>query len=243
MAYRYQSRRATRRLARKSKRNFWITLIIVAAISYAALFWILPNFIGGTLFVKNIIKPPQKVSSNSFKTGALAPPVLNIPFEATQSAQIDIKGYGTPNSKVKLFIDDELKQTADVSDNGSFIFKQVILVLGTNNIYGKTIDEKNVESLPSKNLRIIYDNEKPSLNISEPEDGKKIQGGDKKIKVSGNTEPGVKVYVNDSQVVADKDGNFTAEQQINEGDNIFTIKAVDTASNTTEVQKTVNYTP
>lgn len=243
MAYRYRSRRSVKRLSRKSKNKFILTLIIIAVLIYATLFWILPNFIGGIGFVKNTIKPPNTNTDNPSKESAIAPPVLNIPFEATNTAEIDIKGFGTPNSKVKLYVDDDPKQTVDVGEDGSFNFTNISLALGTNNIYAKTVDEKGTESLPSKTLKIIYDNEKPTLNISEPEDGKKIQGGDKKVKISGNTEPGVKVYINDSQVVVDKDGNFSTDQQINEGDNSITIKAIDAASNTTEEQRKVNYTP
>ncbi len=211
--------------------------------AYSTLAWILPNFIGGIGFVKNTIKPPNKNAVSSTKESAIAPPVLNIPFEATNTGQIDIRGFGIPNTKVKLFIDDDPKQTIDVSNDGSFNFSNVSLVLGTNNIYAKTIDENGTESLSSKTLRIIFDSEKPLLNVNEPEDSKKIQGGDKKVRVSGNTEPGVKVYINDSQVVVDKDGNFSSEQQINDGDNIISIKASDTASNTTEIQRIVTYTP
>lgn len=243
MAYRYHSRRSVRRLARKSKRNFFITLGIIAIISYTTLFWVLPNFIGGIGFVKNTIKPPNKNAGSSSKESAIAPPALNIPFEATNSAQININGYGTPDSKVKLFIDDEPKETTNVSSEGKFTFSNISLVLGTNNIYAKTIDEKGAESLPSKTMKIIYINEKPSLNVNEPEDGKIIQGGDKKVKVSGNTSPGIKVYINDNQIIVDKDGNFSIDQQLNDGDNTFTIKAQDNASNITEIQRKVIYNP
>lgn len=240
MAYRYQSRRAVRRLARKSRRNFLITLIIIAILAYFSLTWILPNFIGGIGLVKNIVRPPQKTASQPSEV-SLAPPVLNIPYEATNTAQINIKGFGTPNSKVKLYIDDESKQTTNVSEDGSFTFEQVTLGLGTNNIYGKTVDDNGKESLPSKTIKIIYNNEKPTLNISEPEDSKTIQGGDKKVKVAGKTDPGVNIFINDTQVIVDRNGNFSTDQPLNDGDNTISIKAVDIAGNTTEIQRKVTY--
>lgn len=240
MAYRYRSRRSVRRLARKSRRNFLITLVIITVLAYSTLTWILPNFISGIGFVKNIIKPQRtlKVDSNNL---ALAPPVFNIPYEATGTAQIDIKGFSTPNLKVKLYMDDDPKQTVDVSNDGSFTFKNVALTLGTNNIYGKTLNEKGNESLPSKLQKIIFDNEKPFLSINEPEDNKKIQGGDKKVRISGKTDPGANVFINDTQIILDKDGNFSADLPLNEGGSTISIKAVDSAGNTTEVQRRVNY--
>ncbi len=243
MAYKYHSRRSVKRLARKSKRNFFITLTIIALISYFSLTWILPNFIGGIGFVKNIVKPSQKTISQSSENTTLAPPVLNIPYEATNTAQINIKGFGTPNSKIKLYIDDESKQTVDVESDGSFNFENVTLGLGTNNIYAKTLDEQGKESLPSKTIKILYDNEKPSLSINEPEDNKVLQGGDKKVKASGKTDTGVKIFINGSQTIVDKDGNFSADFPLNDGDNTISIKAVDIAGNTTEIQRNVKYNP
>lgn len=240
MAYRYRSRRAVKRLKRKSKRSFIITLVIIGFLLYATLNWILPYFIGGISIVKNVIEPPQtKIKTDQ---SLAAPPVLNIPFEATASSMINISGFSTPNSKVTLFLDDETKDTVNVASDGSFIFENVPLVLGTNNIYGKTSDG-NKESLPSKTIRLIYDNEKPLITLFEPEDGKTIQGGDKKVKVSGKTEASAKVFLNDAQIVVDQNGDFATDIPLNDGDNTISIKASDIASNTTEIQRRVVFQP
>lgn len=243
MAYRsYKYRpRAIRRSASRSKRNFIISLILVIAFSYLALLWILPNFIGIIGSVKDSIHPTVKKVNLENQT-TLAPPVLNITYEATGSAQISIQGYSTPDLKVKLFMDDEEKTTTDVSSDGSFNFKNIDLTLGTNNIYGKTIDDKGNESLPSKTIKIIFDNEKPALDLSEPDDGKKVQE-DRKIKFVGKTEPGAKVFINGNQVIVDQGGNFSSDQSLNDGDNNFTIKALDSAQNSTEIPRAVNFTP
>lgn len=241
MAYRYYSRRYRKKLAARSRRNFVFTLILVGILIYSTLTWVLPSFIGSIDFVKNITRQSKKSSPPPSQESVLAPPVLNIPYEATNTAQINISGYGTPYSKVKLYLDGEPKQTTDVSSNGSFTFENVTLFLGTNNIYGITLDDTDKESLPSKTIKLIYNNEKPVLAVSEPEDGKKIQGGDKKIKVSGKTDPGIKVFVNDMQVIVGSDGNFAIDQSLNDGDNTISIKAQDSALNFSEVQRTVNY--
>jgi len=253
MAYRYRSRRSTKKLAKASKRNFLITLILIALLSYITINWLLPYFVNGIGFVRSNLTHQQKAVTETAHS-TLAPPVLNIPFEATNTAQINIKGYGTSNSKVALFLDDAKIDTQEVSSDGSFEIKNVQLVLGTNNIFGKSIDENDKESLPSKLIKIIYDNEKPILNISEPEDGKTIQGDDKKVKISGNTEAGARVFItqsvtgseatiNDSQIIVDKDGKFSSEQTVNEGENNFNIKALDQASNLTEISRKVIYQP
>lgn len=243
MAYRYRSRRSTRKLARQSRRNFIITLFLIFILIYATITWVLPYFVNGIGFVKNSLSPQPEISTNILEGASLAPPIFNIPYEATNTAQIEIRGYGTPNSKVAIFLDDEKKDTVETTEDGSFEVKNIQLVLGTNNIYGKSIDDQDKESLPSKNLKIIYDNEKPPLNISEPADGKKIQGGDKKVKISGNTEPNAHIFLNDSLIIVDKDGNFSSDQVLNEGENNFNIKAWDKASNFTELSRKVIYQP
>jgi len=240
MAQRYRSRRQARKFARKSRRNFIISLFLIGLLGYLSFAWILPTLINGIGLVKNNFSPSKKVVSDTSYNSSLAPPVLNIPYEATNTAQINIRGYGAPNSKMAIFLDDDKKDSVEVTDDGTFELKNIQLGLGINNIYGKSIDDKNQESLPSKTFKIIYDNEAPPLNISEPEDGKIIQGGDKRVKISGNTEVNTQVFINDSQVIVDKNGNFSSEQTLNEGDNNFNIKAVDSVSNFTEAVRRVN---
>jgi len=238
MSYRYK---AARRLQRKSKRNFIITLILVVALLYIAFVWILPNLIGGVSIIKNFTNPAKKIIN--VDQVSLAPPVLNIPFEATNTGQINISGYSTPGAKVEVFVDDDKKQTVSVSTDGSFNINNLPLSLGNNEISGKTVVEGGKESLPSKTLRILYDNEKPKLNLNEPADNKTIRGGDKKVKFSGKTEPGAQVFINNTQVIVDKDGNFSSDQVLNDGDNNFEIKAVDSASNATEISRKVIFQP
>lgn len=240
MAYRYRSRRSVRKLARKSRRNFIITLALIAVLIYATIQWILPSLISGLGFITGIIKPSKKIITQ--ENASLAPPVLNILYEATNTSQINIAGYASPKTKVSIYVDDELKDSTESLEDGSFELKDISLSLGTNNIFGKTSDARG-ESLPSKLIKIIYDNEKPFLEISEPEDGKTIQGGDKKVKVAGKTEPQAQVFVNETRVVVSFNGNFSTDYPLNEGDNIITIKALDQASNNIEKVRKVTFKP
>lgn len=240
-SYRY-NRRAIRRIANRNKRNFIISLILAILLTYFALIWLLPNFIGIIGSIKKFISPPIEKTRLEDTTVSLAPPILNIPYEATNTPQINIQGYATGDSEVKLFIDDEEKQTVKSSSDGTFTFQNVQMALGINNIYGKTVNEEGEMSLPSKTIRVILDNEKPQLEVYEPEDGKNIQG-EGKMKISGKTEAGAQIYINSSQVIVSNEGNFSSDQTLNEGENIFNIKAVDSALNFTEISRLVNFTP
>ena len=238
MSYR---RRSVRIIASKSKKNFLTTLIITVVMGLS-LIWLLPQFINIVGSIKETVKPAEKTLVEESDTAGLPPPILNIPFEATNTSEIDITGYSTANSKVKLFLDETEVEVVDVTTDGSFIFRNVSLNLGTNNFYGKTLDEEGKESLPSKTIRILYDNEKPSLEVRESEDNRNISG-ERKIKISGVTEINAQIYINGSQVIVDKEGNFQTELMLNDGENIFNIKAQDSASNSTEISRRVNFTP
>lgn len=239
MAY---ATRSTRRLAKKTKRNLLTTIIIIVVLIYATLNWILPTFVGGIGFVSDIIKPPKQAETPVGENATLAPPVFNIPYEATNTARIDIRGYATYNSKVKFYLDDELKDTVNASEDGSFVIRDVSLSLGTNNIYGKTVDDKDRESFPSKTIRVILDNEKPSLEVFEPSDGKSIQG-ERKMKIVGKTEPDSEVYINSSRTIVNSEGGFTTEVSLSDGENIYNIKSQDKASNYTETTRRVTFQP
>lgn len=235
-------RRTVRKVSRRGKRNLFITIVLVFIILYVTFVWILPNFVNALGLITSFFKPHTKLISNISENPQLAPPVFNIPYEATNTAQIMIEGYAPPNSKVNLYIDDEKKQTEDVSSEGKFLFKDIQLSLGTNNIYGKTEDDQDKESLASKILQVIYDDEKPKLEVSYPQDGIEIHG-ERKVTIEGLTKPDVKIFINGSQIILDKEGRFRMDQSLNDGENIFVIKVVDKASNETETERRVQFTP
>jgi len=239
MAYR---NRSTRRLARKSRQRFFTTLIIIVLLFYVLFTWVLPFFINGVGTVTNIFKGNKPLETSISENPNLAPPVLNIPYEATSSAKIDIQGFATANSTVKIYLDDELVQEVTSDDNGTFRAKSIMLVLGTNNIYGKTEDEKGKESLPSKTIKLIYDSEKPTLEVSSPTDGQTFTG-ERKINVTGKSEPSVTVTINGEQAILDSEGKFSKIFNLSDGSNTITIVSRDAAGNETSLSRNVTFNP
>ncbi|MBI4040216.1 hypothetical protein HY389_02580 [Candidatus Daviesbacteria bacterium] len=233
---------SARRSGKKAQRNLILSLLLGIFLIYVLFIWVLPNLIGGLSVLtkaKNPIQTQTKVSENS----TLAPPVLNIPYEATNTATIRVRGYATPNTKVEIFLDGDLKSTVTSQDNGSFTSDNISLSLGTNNIYGKTIDDKDIESLASKTIQVTYSNTKPKLQVDQPPDGQVVHGGDKKVTVSGSTDPQDTIYINDNQVIVGDGGKFSSTININDGDNNIIIKAADSIGNTTQITRKVTYQP
>lgn len=237
--YKTYQPRSIRRMERKSQKNIFISFIVAVVIIYSLVTWGLPALVGSLSFF-NKFKPTTKPNPAS-ETTVIAPPVLNIPFEATNSSSIKISGYSTPKHKVEIYIDDELKNTAEVAEDGSFKTDEILLNFGTNNIYGKSVNEDGVKSLASKTIKLTYSNEKPKLEITEPTDGQQIKGGDKRINVSGKTDPQNILTVNGNTVIVNGDGNFSKTLDINEGDNIISIIATDSVGNSTQIERKVTY--
>ncbi len=234
----------SRRRERKSKKNFLLTLIICAVLLYILIAWFIPTFIASLSFFnrfKGTSEPVKQVTEGA----VLAPPVLNIPYETTSSATIYVRGYTMPNTSVEIYLNDELSSTAKSDIEGIFISDSVNLDLGKNSIYGKTVDAAGNKSYSSKPIIISYSNEKPTLEVTSPEDNLVIKGGDKKVTFSGKTnqDKEILVAINGNRAIVNSDGAFSQSLQINEGDNEISITATDKAGNTTQLKRKVTYQP
>lgn len=233
--------RSIRKVEKKIRRNILLTVVFGAILLYLIFTWGLPTLIG-SLTVLNQFKP-NKVEKVYVEDTAISPPVLNIPYEATNSATVKISGYSLPKSEVEIYIDDELKTIAKTQDDGSFLSEDVTLSIGTNSIFGKTLNEKNQKSLPSKTIRVFYTNQRPKLELTEPQEGLIIRGGDKKVKVSGKTDVNNTVSINSAMVIINNEGNFSFELPINEGENIINVIVTNQVGNKTQIERKVTYSP
>ncbi len=214
-------------------------MVLCVGLLYIVFFWIIPYLIGS---ISNLNKPTQ-ITTSIADDITLAPPVFNIPFEATNTATINITGYATMDAKVEIYVDDELTDTVSSNSDGLFQVTGLNLGLGTNSIYGRTVDKNNKRSLPSKSIRVLYSNDKPSLTISQPEDNKVVQGGDRKIRIAGKTDPDDTVTINGSVVIVNGDGSFAIDRELVDGENSFLISATSQVGNSTQVQRKVTYQP
>lgn len=231
--------RSIRKFEHKTHRKVIGTVIISIILLYLTFTFGIPFLISSlSIFQKH---PTTQAAEKYDDT--LAPPVLNIPFDATNSASIDIDGYATADAQIELYINDTPVQKTFTDSSGAFRFGLVALQIGRNYIYGKTIsDDKS--SLPSKGIKLDYSNEKPNLEIYEPTDNKTQSGGDKRVKIVGKTdEIGTSVTINDKQVYVNSEGKFSDERDLNAGDNPIIITATNKYGNTTQIIRKVIFNP
>lgn len=233
--------RSIRKSESRAKKRLIFNLVLIVLLIYVFFTWGLPFIVGSLSFLNKYKtdKPQDVVRIDD----AITPPILSIPFESTNSAQLKISGYSMSLSKVEIYIDDELKNQTSTDSNGKFESDPISLNLGTNNIYAVTINDADKKSLPSKTIKVYYSDEKPSLDISEPSDNAEIKGGDKKIKVVGKTDKDNNVTINGSTIIVNSEGAFQAEIPLNEGDNVITIAASNNFGNSNSLEKRVKYTP
>lgn len=231
--------RSIRHSESRTKRRFIFTVVAVLVGTFVFFVWVLPFIIGQLSFLNKREKP---IDAEALKIDeAIAPPVLFIPFEATNSGTLPISGYAAPNSKVEVYVDEEIKSQVDTDSEGKFTSSPIALNLGTNNINAVTINKSKDKSLPSKNIKLYYSNEKPELTVNEPGDGTEIKGGDKKVKVAGKTEENNSITVNGSTVIVNGEGSFETVVALNDGDNTITVVASNSFGNSEQIQRLVKY--
>lgn len=189
-------------------------------------------FLAGT---KNQTSTTSSSSSNTF----IAPPVLNPLPSATNSANIVISGKSQSDKTVKLYINNDLKDTTQADKDGNFSFIQT-LSAGDNRIETKT-EQNNKSSDFSNSFTVFLKNNAPSLTVDFPSDGQSFSKDQNSVNVKGKTDSETSVTVNGFWAIIDEDSNFSYNLPLQNGDNQIKIIAVDQAGNKTEKDLKVTY--
>lgn len=230
------TRKEEKRNLRKSFLYGFLTILLGIAIFFLGV----PALIKLAIFVGKInsSSTPPEQSDNV----PPSPPIFETTFEATNSAIISLSGFAESESTLKLFFNNK-KEEVLVDNDGTFVFNNLELEDGQNRIYAIAIDKAGNESSDSKKVSVLYDNEAPELEISQPQDGETFSDDDNKIELIGQTEEGANVLINDHFVVVDSEGNFNYQISLDKGENEIKIITEDSAGNQTEKIIKVNYSP
>jgi len=84
---------------------------------------------------------------------------------------------------------------------------------------------------------IIEDNYPPYLILHTPENSKTVTSNS--VFISGNTEPGVTLTIDENQASVDENGNFSYYYHLREGNLKIIVKAVDHAGNETKIERSI----
>lgn len=237
MAYRS---RLARKQSEKIKRRAVLYIFLTLALALVLLFVGIPLLIRLAVFVGNI-RGSGNLPESSDQIPP-SPPKIMAPFEATNSAQFTLRGFAENGSTVKLY-NSSLPSGEVLADNeGVFTVERFTLTEGRNEITAVAVDEAGNESQPSRTVVINFDGQPPTLEITEPQDGQEISQ-ESEIGIRGQTEEGVKVFLNGRMLIVSPEGTFNYPYNLQEGSNTLSFVARDEAGNQTEKSITVNFLP
>ncbi len=224
---------------RKNKQQGLMFVLLTLGFILILVFIGMPLFVKAAIFLGDLRSSSVDINQND-KTPP-APPRILPTYEATQSAEININGYSEPGTTVNLYQANEFLADTLTDTDGNFTFKQIELEEGENTFKFKAVDPIGNESDFSNVINIIFDDEAPFLTLTTPADGSQFFDDDREIIVSGETEIGVNVKVNNYVVVVDTEGNFVKKLLLLEGENEIEIIAIDKAGNRTKKLIKVKY--
>lgn len=167
------------------------------------------------------------------------PPRLVTSFEATNSSKIGIRGFAEAGCTVELLKNDVSVGKKEVEQNGEFVFEEVELERGENG-FGAVAFSLGGGSEISKILKVVYDDVSPELVLSSPA-GDNISVDVTDYEMSGRTEKGVSVRINDRVAMVNDNGDFRLKIQLNTGKNDVEVVARDVAGNETRKKVVITY--
>lgn len=229
------------RLDRKEDEEITKKTIVLGG--FTVLIFIVVIVFGLPLLVKlSVLLGNAKNSSKNDNQEKLLPPLpprLVVSFEATNSAKFSISGVAEPKVEVELMKNDVSLGKKTVDDKGTFMFGEITLDNGGNTFTALASTEKEGNSELSKAVTVIYDNQPPSLNLTNPSaDKQSVDSAD--FEVTGKSDKGVSVTINGKLALVDDEGIFKLKVQLNAGKNSLEIVVRNQAGN--EVKKTIELT-
>lgn len=122
-----------------------------------------------------------------------------------------------------------------------------LFFLSSKNAQKNSLSTENASSLSENTVpttqptQSVVNPAQITLTITSPSDQAKFTN--KTVLVKGQTVKGAEVAINEQNVVADTNGNFSASVNLEEGDNYIDIVATDLNGETAEKELVVFYTP
>lgn len=216
------------------KQSIHLVLFMIAIVIILAVFG--TNLLVGFSVALDRLRGADEVNQQQQGISYLAPPVLDPLPNATKENNINISGLSTETDEIliELHINGKSIEKSKPSEDGAFSFENIQLQTGENEIKAKSIaagGEK--ESEFSDSVKVKYLNKEPGLEISVPTDGQTFKKDQGQIRLSGKTDPGAKVTVNDFWTITKDDGDFYYTYTLKDGENPLKFVSTDEAGNTT----------
>ncbi|QQG47153.1 MAG: hypothetical protein HY044_03350 [Candidatus Woesebacteria bacterium] len=230
--------RLSRLEEKRSIRSAFVFGVLTIGILILMVFFGIPLVTKFAGIVTDIKQSNQPIQKND--TTPPPPPNFNYIPDFTNQNKIVVSGNTEAGATVTIYFNDT--QTDVVSDNNGNFSSEFNLSDGANSFYGIAKDKSGNKSNESQHYKVTLDKKAPKLTISSPHDGDKFLGDkNKQISIQGMTDPSTQITINDRFVSVSDDGSFKYQTTLSDGDNNFSVKAIDSAGNKTEQILKVNY--
>ncbi len=210
----------------------------------AAVGMILLIFVGTPLLFSvagtiSSMRRPATIANNDLGPMPITPRFFE-DLMATKAANLKIYGMADPNITIELFQNEFSQGTTLADGDGKFLF-DADLNLGKNDFYAQAISPRGQKSDKSAIYTIVFVNKEPKLELKNITDNQTVK--ESPLKISGLTDTGSSVTINDRFVLVSSDGSFNYNLILNNGDNKIKVAATDPAGNLTTKEMTIKYSP
>lgn len=226
-------------LQKERKKRLYILIVFIIISFYIILNYGISFLVNSILMVRNFQTNRNNQIKNKNDNNLYFLKIDDLPI-ATNSSQVLIKGSAFNLSKLIFYLNQE--KVLEKKLNNDEYFSQIIDNLkddNNNEIYIKGLNKENKVVKETKKYLVFYKKTKPTLEIIEPEDNKKVNQS--MVIIKGTTDKETIIKINDFPVVVDALGQFEHEINLTEGENKIKIHAEDIAGNQEEKILTVNY--
>lgn len=223
---------------RKNIKNAYYYIFLSITAVLFLIFFGLPTIVKLAGFVGDLAKSDKAIELNDITPPA--PPHFDEIPEYTNIENLDITGRSENGATIIITANGDVSEVVANSDgNFTFVFN---LQDGENMILAKAKDQAGNESQPTKEFKIVYDNDEPELTITSPADGSSYYGtGQKQVSITGNVDEEVSLSINERSVEINDDNTFKFNATLSEGENKYEIKATDPSGNETSITLTLNF--
>lgn len=211
------------------KSTIALLLVGLAVVVYILLTYGFKLILNSSIFISDLFSKDEKtapLNKNSDVYGSVN--IDDIPV-ATNSAKIIVTGSVINYGKLEFYLNGEAVESKKMTTTDLFSVEIGDLERGENEVYVKALTEDGKNTKKTPVYKVVYKDEKPKLDISEPSDNSTVST--QEVTVKGSTDKEVLIKVNDLPVVVDVKGSFDATVKLKDGDNTITITASDTAGN------------
>lgn len=231
-------------LEKKSKKTFLISAIGLLAVIITLIIFGQTLLVNFSVLLSNANRDNTNTNAAKNKPLLIPAPLLDPIPAATNSAKITLTGSIDSDKilQIRIYVNKELQDVTKHDNSGQFNFSDIQLSEGLNKIEAVAVaDGKTGNNSNILNINLIKS--KPSLYIDYPTNGSSFKSGDSTITVSGKTDHGNSITINDHIAIMKNDGSFSYVLKMQNGDNTIKVIAKDPAGNKTEEVINVNYAP